>query len=61
MTYSFCKVLVNKDHAMWKGKIYWNQTAGCHSQVQSEAAWLKMGSGLYRKGQAMGEGESFWS
>jgi hypothetical protein len=24
-------------------------------------AWLKMGSGLYRRGQAMGEGESLWS
>jgi hypothetical protein len=35
---------------------------GCQSfQVQSEAAWLKMDSGLYRRGQAMGEGESLWS
>jgi hypothetical protein len=34
---------------------------GCHSWVQSAAAWLKMGSGLYRRGQAMGEGESLWS
>jgi hypothetical protein len=33
----------------------------CHSWVQSAVAWLKMGSGLYRRGQAMGEGESFWS
>jgi hypothetical protein len=30
----------------------------CHSRVQSAAAWLKMGSRLYRKGQAMGEGVS---
>jgi hypothetical protein len=32
---------------------------GYHSQVQSAAAWLKWR--LYRRGQAMGEGESFWS
>jgi hypothetical protein len=47
---------------MWKRKIYWNQTAGLSLfWVQSAVAWLKMGSGLYRRGQAMGEGESFWS
>jgi hypothetical protein len=46
---------------MWKGKIYWNQTTGLSLfRVQSAVAWLKMGSGLYRRGQAMGEGESFW-
>jgi hypothetical protein len=34
----------------------------CHSfQVQSEAAWLKMGSGLYKRGQRMQEGERLWS
>jgi hypothetical protein len=33
----------------------------CHFfGVQSAVAWLKMGSGLYRRGQAMEEGESFW-
>jgi hypothetical protein len=38
------------------------QTAGLSLfRVWSAAAWLKMGSGLYRRGQAMGEGESFWS
>jgi hypothetical protein len=35
---------------------------GCHSfQVQSEVAWLKMGSGLYRRGKAIGERESLVS
>jgi hypothetical protein len=33
----------------------------CHSRVQSAVAWLKMGNGLYRRGQAVGEGESFCS
>jgi hypothetical protein len=28
------------------------------SGSESEVAWLKMGSGLYRRGQAMGEGVS---
>jgi hypothetical protein len=38
------------------------QTAGTSLfWVQSEAAWLEMGSGLYRRGQAIGEGESLWS
>jgi hypothetical protein len=46
---------------MCKGKVYWSRPQGCHSQVQSEVAWLKMGCGLYRRGQAMGEGESLWS
>jgi hypothetical protein len=47
---------------MWKGKVYWSRAQGCHSfQVQSEAAWLKIGNGLYRRGQDMGEGESLWS
>jgi hypothetical protein len=47
---------------MWKGKIYWNQTTGLSLfPVQSAVVWLKMGSGLYRRGQAMGEEESFWS
>jgi hypothetical protein len=46
---------------MWKRKIFGTRLQGCHSQVQSEVAWLKMGSGLYGRGQAMGEGESFWS
>jgi hypothetical protein len=47
---------------MWKGKVYWSTPQGRHSfWVQSEVAWLKMGSGLYRRGQAMGEGESLWS
>jgi hypothetical protein len=47
---------------MWKRKIYWNQTAGLSLfSVQSGAALLKMGSGLYRRGQAMGEGESLCS
>jgi hypothetical protein len=40
-------------------KIYWNQATGLSLfQIQSEVAWLKMGSGLYRRGRAMGEGES---
>jgi hypothetical protein len=34
---------------------------GCHSWVHSAVAWLKMGSGLYRRVRAMGEGESLWS
>jgi hypothetical protein len=47
---------------VWKRKIYWNQITGLSLfQVQSAAAWLKMGSGLYRRGQAMGEEESVWS
>jgi hypothetical protein len=47
---------------MCKGKVYWSRPQGRHSfQAQSEAAWLKMGSELYRRGQAMGEGESLWS
>jgi hypothetical protein len=44
---------------MWKAKVYWSRPQGRHSfQVQSEAAWLKMDNRLYRRGQAMGEGES---
>jgi hypothetical protein len=31
------------------------------SRVQSEVAWLKMGSGLHRRGQTMEKGESPWS
>jgi hypothetical protein len=47
---------------MWKRKICWNQTAGLSLfRVQSAVPWLKMGSGLYKRSQAMGEGESFWS
>jgi hypothetical protein len=47
---------------VWKRKIYWNQTVGLSLfWVQSVVAWLKMGSGFYRRGQAMGEGESLWS
>jgi hypothetical protein len=47
---------------MWKGKVYWSRPQGCHSfWVQSEVAWLKMGSGLLRRGQAIGKGERVWS
>jgi hypothetical protein len=47
---------------MWKGKVYWFRLQSHHScQVQSEAVWLKLGSGLYRKGEAMGEGKSLRS
>jgi hypothetical protein len=64
-SYGQCKVLPKKDHAtshMWKGKVYWPRPQGHHSfRVQSEAAWLKVGSGLYKRGRAMGAGKSLWS
>jgi hypothetical protein len=41
-----------------KERFIGTRTQGCHSWVQSEAAWLKMGSGLYRRDQATGQGES---
>jgi hypothetical protein len=45
-----------------KERLIGNRPQGYHFYwVQSEAAWLKMGSGLYRRGQAMGEGECLWS
>jgi hypothetical protein len=34
---------------------------GCHSFGFRESSLAEMGSGLYRRGQAMGEGESLWS
>jgi hypothetical protein len=58
-----CKVLLNKDHTTCgKERFIGTRPQGCHSfWVQSGVAWLKMGSRLYRRGQAMGEGESLLS
>jgi hypothetical protein len=54
----WCKVLLNKDHATCgKERFIGTRPQGRHSWVQSEAAWLKMGNGLYRRGQAMRAGE----
>jgi hypothetical protein len=57
-----CKELLNKDHARCgKERFIRNQTAGL-SFLGSECGGLaEMGSGLYRRSQAKGEGESLWS
>jgi hypothetical protein len=62
-TRDICKVLLNKDHTTCgKERFIGTRLQDCHSfQVQSEAAWLKMGSGLYRRGKPMREGERLWS
>jgi hypothetical protein len=37
------------------------QTAGLSSSRSGSSSLAGMGSGLYRRGQAMGEGEGLWS
>jgi hypothetical protein len=55
-----CKVLQNKDHANWKRKIYWKQTAGLSLFcVQSATAWLKWVVGFIG-GAKPWEEESLW-
>jgi hypothetical protein len=62
-TETYSAIIANKDHTTCgKERFIGTRPQGHHSfRVQSEVAWLKMGSGLYRRGQAMREGESLWS
>jgi hypothetical protein len=47
---------------VWKRKIYWNQPTGLSLFLGSEWNSLaEMSSGLYRRGQPMGEGQHLWS
>jgi hypothetical protein len=57
-----CKELLNKDLATFgKERFIRGQTAGL-SLFGSECSRLaEMGSGLYRRDQDIGEGESLWS
>jgi hypothetical protein len=56
MNAAYCKVLPNKDRGTCgKERFIRNQTAGLSLfRIQSAVVWLQMGSGLYRRGQAMG-------
>jgi hypothetical protein len=57
-----CKVLPNKDHTTCgKERFIRNQNAGLSLSGSECSGLAGMGSGLYRRGQAMGEGESLWS
>jgi hypothetical protein len=57
-----CKELPNKDHGMCgKERFIRNQTTGLSLSGSECSSLAEMGSGLYRRGQAMGEGESLWS
>jgi hypothetical protein len=56
-----CKVLLSKDHATLERRDLLAQTTGLSLSGLERSSLAELGSGLYRKGQAMGEGESFWS
>jgi hypothetical protein len=57
-----CKELPDKDHTMCgKERFIRGQTAGLSLLGSEHSSLAGMGSGLYRRGQAMGEGESLWS
>jgi hypothetical protein len=61
--HSKCKVLPNKDHAMCgKERFIGIQTTLLPHPQRSGSSGLDEMSGMfYRRGQAMEEGESFWS
>jgi hypothetical protein len=55
-----CKVLPNKDHATCgKERFIGTRLHGCHSPVQSEAAWLKRVVGFIGGAKPWGM-ESLW-
>jgi hypothetical protein len=56
----YCRIQITP-HVEKKGLLEPDHRAITPFRVQSEGAWLKMGSGLYRRGQPMGKGESLWS
>jgi hypothetical protein len=57
-----CKVLLNKDHATCgKGRFTRNPDRSAVPPRSGSYNLGEMGSGLYRRGRAMEEGESLWS
>jgi hypothetical protein len=60
--WGYYKELPNKDHTMCgKERFIRNQTTGLSLLGSEHSGLTEMGSGLYRRGQPMGEGQGLWS